>query len=121
MNKFHFLYLKRPAVLAVLSIGLLQGCSQTPEEPPEVVHPVKLFEVVDLQIQSIREFPARVEASKEASISFRIPGELQEFPVVSAQVVEQGSCWGVWMTGISGMKWLPGKSILTWLYTTIAG
>ena len=89
MNKLHSLHLMRTGVL-VVSIGLLQGCSQPPEERPEIIHPVKLFEVVDLQIQNIREFPARVEASKEASISFRISGELQDFPVSSAQIVEQG-------------------------------
>ena len=90
MNKLYSLHLKHTGALAVLSVSLLQGCTQPPEEQPDVIHPIKLFEVVDLQIQNIREFPARVEASQEALISFRIAGELQEFPVSSAQFVEQG-------------------------------
>ncbi|MET4695684.1 efflux RND transporter periplasmic adaptor subunit [Endozoicomonas lisbonensis] len=80
----------RAAATATLSISLLTACSQSVEQEASVVRPVRLFEVVNRQAQNLREFPAIVAASEEASLSFRIPGELLEFPVSSAMIVEQG-------------------------------
>lgn len=90
MKPISFLRIARTAVTATISIGLLTACSQPAEEQASVVRPVRLFEVINLQAQSLREFPAIVAASEEASISFRIPGELLAFPVTSAMIVEQG-------------------------------
>ncbi|KEQ13379.1 hypothetical protein GZ77_13325 [Endozoicomonas montiporae] len=75
---------------ATVSLSLLTACSQPAEEQTSVVRPVKLFEVVNRQAQNLREFPAIVAASEEASLSFRIPGELLQFPVSSAMIVEEG-------------------------------
>ena len=80
----------RVAATATLSISLLTACSQPAEQQNNVVRPVKLFEVVNHQSQNLREFPAIVAASEEASISFRIPGELMEFPLTSGMIVEKG-------------------------------
>ena len=80
----------RVAATATVSLSLLTACSQPAEQQTSVVRPVKLFEVVNRQAQNLREFPAIVAASEEASLSFRIPGELLEFPVSSAMIVEQG-------------------------------
>ena len=80
----------RVAATATVSLSLLTACSPSVEQQIETVRPVKLFEVVDRQSQNLREFPAIVAASEEASISFRIPGELLEYPATSAAIVEKG-------------------------------
>lgn len=81
----------RVAATATVSLSLLTACSpSSSEQVAEAVRPVRLFEVVDRQSQNLREFPAIVAASEEASISFRIPGELLEFPVTSAAIVKKG-------------------------------
>ena len=80
----------RVAATATVSLSLLTACSPSAEEPTSVVRPVKLFEVENRQAQNLREFPAIVAANEEASISFRIPGELLQFPATSAMIVEQG-------------------------------
>ena len=90
MNPTPLARLVRVATAATLSLSLLTACSQPVEEQVEAVRPVRLFEVVDRQSQNLREFPAIVAASEEASISFRIPGELLEFPATSATIVEKG-------------------------------
>ena len=80
----------RVAATATISLSLLSACSEPVEQQTSVVRPVKLFEVVNQQSQNLREFPAIVAASEEASLSFRIPGELMAFPVTAAMIVEQG-------------------------------
>ena len=80
----------RTATMATVSLSFLTACSEPVEQQVSVVRPVKLFEVVNQRSQNLREFPAIVAASEEASISFRIPGELMEFPATPAMIVEKG-------------------------------
>ncbi|WP_051786440.1 efflux RND transporter periplasmic adaptor subunit [Endozoicomonas numazuensis] len=68
----------------------LSGCSQPQEEQKEMIRPVKLFQVEDSNAGNLRQFPAKVYASEEAEISFRIPGELVKFPVKQAEEVKKG-------------------------------
>ncbi|MGI9275414.1 MAG: efflux RND transporter periplasmic adaptor subunit [Endozoicomonas sp.] len=78
-------------ILAVSTFLVMTGCSKTvEEEQTEVIRPVKLFEVKDSGLMNMRQFPATVRASEEAEISFRIPGELVNFPVQPAQEVQKG-------------------------------
>ncbi|WP_422134063.1 efflux RND transporter periplasmic adaptor subunit [Endozoicomonas sp. ALD040] len=74
----------------VAAVLVLSGCSQPQEEQKVVTRPVKLFKVEDSNAGNLRQFPAKVYASKEAEISFRIPGELVEFPVKQAEEVKKG-------------------------------
>ncbi|WP_252179730.1 efflux RND transporter periplasmic adaptor subunit [Endozoicomonas sp. 4G] len=74
----------------VAAVLLLTGCSQPQEEHKEVVRPVKLFKVESSNAGNLRQFPAKVYASEEAEMSFRIPGELVEFPVKQAEEVRKG-------------------------------
>ncbi|MGI9283700.1 MAG: efflux RND transporter periplasmic adaptor subunit [Endozoicomonas sp.] len=74
----------------VAAVLALSGCSQPQEEQKEMIRPVKLFQVEDSNAGNLRQFPAKVYASKEAEISFRIPGELVEFPVKQAEEVKKG-------------------------------
>jgi len=77
------------AIIA-MSVALLTACTPPDTEQVSVVRPVKLYEVVDQASQNLLKFPARVAANEQAEISFRISGELVEFPVKSGSHVEQG-------------------------------
>ncbi|MGY0219389.1 efflux RND transporter periplasmic adaptor subunit [Endozoicomonadaceae bacterium StTr2] len=77
--------------VTVLLGSLLSGCSETEiSAPVEVVRPVKLLTVQDTGLQDLRHFPGTVSSSEESLISFRIPGELVEFPVKTAEEVKAG-------------------------------
>ena len=81
-----------PTRLAVLVLPLLLAACGN-EQPPaavEVVRPVKLISVADFGGSLVREFPARIQASQEAELSFRVSGELQALPVRPGQQVKQG-------------------------------
>ncbi len=62
----------------------------TNSTPPDVVRPVKLFQVVDTSHGVTRRFPATVHAAEEALIAFRVPGEIMELPVLNGQLVKKG-------------------------------
>ena len=81
-----------PAALALSVSVLLTACSD-PAEPvkKDLIRPVKLYEIKDHQKQQLRQFPAQVRASDEASLSFRIPGELVAFDIQPAQQVTKGT------------------------------
>ncbi|OED41548.1 hypothetical protein ACH42_13600 [Endozoicomonas sp. (ex Bugula neritina AB1)] len=79
------------ASIALSVTLLLTGCSEPVEQASALpVRPVKLYEIKDTQVQSLRQFPAKVRASEEASLSFRIPGELEALLIQPAQHVKKG-------------------------------
>lgn len=77
-----------PVLLVMLS---LQGCSKAVEPASDpVVRPVKLFEIADQQQGNIRQFPAVVEPTENARLTFRVSGKLTEFTVRPGQEVKKG-------------------------------
>ncbi len=80
------------AIIGIAVAAALTGCGQeaTEEVKTEVIRPVRLITVADVEQQNMRRFPANVLASEEAVVSFRVPGELVEFPVKPAERVEKG-------------------------------
>ncbi|MCJ8169658.1 efflux RND transporter periplasmic adaptor subunit [Atopomonas sediminilitoris] len=80
----------KPLTLLLLPL-LITACDQEQVPPAkEVVRPVKLIAVADLSTSLVREFPARIQATQEAELSFRVSGELKEFPVLQGQRVKKG-------------------------------
>ncbi len=79
-----------PGLLIVLTASVLTGCSEPEQEVTEVIRPVKLFTVQTDDSASLRQFPARVSASEQAEVSFRISGELIKLPVKQADEVKKG-------------------------------
>ncbi|MBT8041129.1 MAG: efflux RND transporter periplasmic adaptor subunit [Gammaproteobacteria bacterium] len=77
------------AVLIAASAGLLIACAKPEPVQESVVRPIKLHQVEDRQSQDLLRFPARIAANEQAEISFRISGELTEFPVRSGARVEK--------------------------------
>ncbi|HUE91569.1 efflux RND transporter periplasmic adaptor subunit [Pseudomonas sp.] len=84
MNLRPLLYLCLPAGL------LLAGCDQPPAPQEQAPRLVKLFTVEDPASQRLREFPARLKATEEAELSFRIGGQLKSLEVLQGQPVKRG-------------------------------
>ncbi len=68
---------------ACASLLLLGACQQQApeEEPAEVSRPVKTLLVAAPESGGVRNFPARIAASRRAELSFRVAGKLIELPV----------------------------------------
>lgn len=78
--------------LTFLPILFIVGCNKAiqVEEPQTLSRPVKLFTVPSTTSQNMRRFPAEVEANQGSYLSFRVNGELVEFPTLAGQVVKKG-------------------------------
>ncbi len=71
----------KPASLSLLAILLstvLTGCddAESAIQQSAVVRPVKLMTIDDSVSQQLRVFPAKIAASQQADLAFRINGEL---------------------------------------------
>jgi RND family efflux transporter MFP subunit len=77
-------------LLGACLLGTL-GCSEAPEPAaPEIrSRPVKIFTVDAGVGAEIRRFPASIEASKQAELSFRVSGQLSALPVREGDVVAE--------------------------------
>lgn len=76
---------------AVISSLTLVACSKAPQSTNEVViRPVKLFQLTDLHSGAIRQFPALVEPTENARLTFRVAGKLTALKVRPGQHVEKG-------------------------------
>lgn len=78
-------------ITAIILATLLAGCSvESTEVAPSAIRPVKLLEVTDINAASIREFPAKIAATKQAELSFRVSGQLIDFTLVEGAQVKKG-------------------------------
>ena len=81
----------RPLLLLCLPASLLLTACDQPSPPQEQApRLVKLFTVDDPAGQRLREFPARLKATNEAELSFRIAGQLKTLNVLQGQQVKRG-------------------------------
>jgi RND family efflux transporter MFP subunit len=70
---------------------LLSACSGEEETAvPDVVRPVKTLLIPSFETSGIRSFPARIESTRRAEVSFRVPGTINELPVKEGERIEQG-------------------------------
>ena len=77
---------------ALMITGILAGCSaESIEVAPQIIRPVKLLEVTDVNAASIRVFPAKIAATKQADLGFRVSGQLIDFTLVEGQHVKKGT------------------------------
>lgn len=82
---------KKLNIAAFLLALPLLGCQKAAEQAPaEVIRPVKLHQVSDHQNQTIRQFPALVEPTENARLTFRVSGKLTELNVRPGQEVNKG-------------------------------
>jgi RND family efflux transporter MFP subunit len=77
--------------LAVSSMVAIVGCSKPAEVVAEnPVRPVKLMTVSNGQAATIRQFPALIEPTENARLTFRVAGRLTELQVRPGQQVKKG-------------------------------
>lgn len=85
----------KPALLSLLAVMMsvvLTGCDEAESaiQQSAVVRPVKLMTVNDSTSHQIRVFPAKIAASQQADLAFRINGELVKLGLIEGQHVTKG-------------------------------
>ena len=70
---------------------ILVGCAEEPVPVKQGPKLVKMQTLVSENLLEARTFPARVEAAREADLSFRVSGPLKELPVQAGQEVKTGN------------------------------
>jgi RND family efflux transporter MFP subunit len=72
-------------------IAGLAACSSDEQVVSEPVsRPVKLFIVEGDEVDAVRSFPGKVDASQRAELAFRVSGKLQELLVKEGDLVQEG-------------------------------
>lgn len=75
----------------VASVLGLSACAEPPAPVVEVSsRPVKLYTVDKGLSAEIRQFPATIEAAKQAELAFRVSGQLAALPIREGEVVDAG-------------------------------
>jgi RND family efflux transporter MFP subunit len=80
-------------VLALIPLVLLAACGadDAPEQATaDVARPVRLFTVERVSGERLRRFPARVQASRQAELAFRVGGQIEEILVLEGDLVSEG-------------------------------
>ncbi|WP_233077935.1 efflux RND transporter periplasmic adaptor subunit [Rheinheimera soli] len=82
---------RQKMIYAVLVMGLVAGCSKPVATAEQSLNrPVKLHLVQDGQQKLIRQFPALVEPTENARLTFRVSGKLTQFSIRPGQEVQKG-------------------------------
>lgn len=86
MKKLMYLFL--PFVLFISILSFLQACDkrEAKESPAKLVKAIRIGDPVQL---SQRAFPGRAEAEQEATLSFRVSGQLLKRPVNVGDKIEK--------------------------------
>ena len=80
------------SLVAIMLSTVLTGCGEVESAVPKatVTRPVKLMTIDNQATQQIRVFPAKIAASQQADLAFRINGELVKLDLAEGQHVEKG-------------------------------
>lgn len=80
------------SLIAMLIAPVLSGCkdAESAIQPTAAVRPVKLMTIEDTKFAQQRLFPAKIAASQQADLAFRIGGELVTLDLVEGQTVTKG-------------------------------
>lgn len=75
--------------LLIMAMLILSGCKEEVhvEQP---VRPVRIMKISDQNAPELRKFPGKVKATREATLAFRVPGEIERFVVKEGDYVEKG-------------------------------
>ena len=78
-------------LLILLMVAFISACKEEPTKPTApLVRPVKLFEVKNQNQETMRSFPAEVEANQGSYLAFRVNGELTNLPIRAGEAVKKG-------------------------------
>jgi RND family efflux transporter MFP subunit len=83
-------FVVRGIFAGALMVFLSPACSEPDLEIPEVVRPVKTFEVGSTNGTFNREWPGRIEPTQNAEMSFGVAGDIIELPIAEGDTVERG-------------------------------
>ena len=76
--------------LAVVLGLCLVGCEEKAVSVQPVIRPVRTMTVQEVREKDARVFSGKTKAVRSAELSFRVPGEIQEFPVRVGQKLGTG-------------------------------
>ncbi|UXI00155.1 efflux RND transporter periplasmic adaptor subunit [Photobacterium sp. TY1-4] len=82
---------KSLSLIALLIVPVLSGCNDVESaiQPEPPIRPVKLMTIEDMKLEQQRIFPAKIAASRQADLAFRIGGELVKLELVEGQQVNK--------------------------------
>ena len=80
----------RLVCLATLILFITACTESTPPTTAELVRPVKLHTVSSTSDGAVRQFPAVVEPTERASLTFRVSGKLVQLAARPGQMVQKG-------------------------------
>ncbi|GAB2923804.1 efflux RND transporter periplasmic adaptor subunit [Rheinheimera gaetbuli] len=78
-------------LIPIVAVFCIAACSDSkPEALSEPERPVKLHTVSDSSVGAVRQFPAVVEPTERASLTFRVSGKLVQLLARPGQMVQKG-------------------------------
>lgn len=81
----------RAVVATAMCAMIMSGCREPVEEAPPIVRPVRSQVFGNVGFGSGVEYSGVVQATRDADLSFEVPGLVIEFPVVEGQRVRAGT------------------------------
>lgn len=81
---------KKLVMLCLLAAVLVAGCSKEEQEPEPIIRPVKVIEVGMLEEGLDRAFPGVVLANTTVELAFRVPGQINKWPIKEGQQMKEG-------------------------------
>lgn len=79
-------------LISAASMSILTACDKQINEKVDksIIHPAKIFTVKNPNAQDFRNFPAEVEANARSRMSFRVSGQIINFPIKAGNEVKKG-------------------------------
>ena len=68
-------------VCIALFASMLAACNGEPPPPAKAARPVKTIVIEGMGAGSIREFPGRIDANRQAELAFRVRGRIESIHV----------------------------------------
>ncbi len=81
--------MKNIIILCVVLAMAVTGCKDDVKKA-DPIRPVRVFKINGDENPEIRTFPGKVKATREASLAFRVSGQITGFDVKEGDVVRQG-------------------------------
>jgi len=82
---------KRYLIILLCTLTLLYACSKEQESVQTFVRPVKSMIIQKPETSAIRTYPAKVEASKKVTLTFKVSGPLIKLPIKEGDDVKKGA------------------------------
>ncbi|WP_320170627.1 efflux RND transporter periplasmic adaptor subunit [Maridesulfovibrio sp.] len=81
--------MRNTILFLMLTMLLLPGCKEEVQvEQP--IRPVRVLKITDQNMPEQRKFPGKVKATREATLAFRVPGQIEHFDVKEGDFVAKG-------------------------------